>query len=108
MGNLYDMIDAHPDDDDDRLKSAFRKAVRACHPDLHGGDSEASSRLRKIIRAYAILRDANKRADYDRWLELNRQRCQSKSTEIIVDTVFSTIAIFGVVVLLACAMGSAQ
>jgi DnaJ-class molecular chaperone len=108
MRTLYDMIDAHPDDDDDRLKSAFRQAVKACHPDLHRGDCGASSRLRKIIFAYAILRDARKRADYDRWLESSRQRHQSKSTEIIVDAVFSTLAVFSVVVLLACATGSAQ
>jgi molecular chaperone DnaJ len=105
MGNLYDMIDAHPDDDDDRLKSAFRQAVKACHPDLHGGDSEASSRLRRIIFAYAILRDAKKRADYDRWLELRRQ---SEPTKIIVETVFSTIAIVSILFLLTCAAGSAQ
>jgi molecular chaperone DnaJ len=105
MRTLYDMIDAHPDDDDNRLKSAYRQAVKACHPDLHRGDSGASSRLRKIICAYAILRDAKKRADYDRWLELRRQ---SEATKIIVDTVFGTIAIFSILVLLACATGSAQ
>lgn len=105
MRTLYDMIDAHPDDDADRLKSAFRQAVKACHPDVHRGDSGASSRARKIIRAYAILRDAKKRADYDRWLELRRQ---SESRKVIVDTVFSTVAIVSILVLLTCAAGSAQ
>ena len=105
MRTLYDMIDARPDDDDDRLRCAFRQAVKTCHPDLHGGDSEASSRLRKIIGAYAILRDAKKRADYDRWLELRRQ---SESTKVVVEAVFSTIAIVSILVLLTCAAGSAQ
>jgi curved DNA-binding protein CbpA len=70
---LYDLLDASPDDDAERLKAAFHKAVRANHPDLHPNDPDATVRLSGIVRAYAILRDAHERASYDRALDLERE-----------------------------------
>ena len=58
MKTLYDLLGARPDDDAEELRSAFRKAAKANHPDLHVGDLDAPSRFRQIVQAYDILRDA--------------------------------------------------
>jgi tetratricopeptide (TPR) repeat protein len=76
MTSLYDLLGAHEDDDANALKKAFRKAVKAYHPDLHPDDPGAPDRFRQIIAAHALLRDARQRATYDRVLQLERQQCQ--------------------------------
>ena len=76
MKSLYDLLDAYEDDDADALKKAFRRAVKAHHPDLHPGDPDAPERFRKIVAAHTVLRDAKQRATYDRLLQLERQQYQ--------------------------------
>ena len=73
MKTLYDLLGAHADDDAETLKKAFRKAVKATHPDLHAGDADAQLRFRQIVNANAILRDAKQRATYDLLLQRERQ-----------------------------------
>jgi tetratricopeptide (TPR) repeat protein len=68
MNTLYDVLGARPDDDAESLKNAFRNAVKESHPDLHPGDPDAPLRFRQIVRANAILSDAEQRAAYDRFL----------------------------------------
>jgi curved DNA-binding protein CbpA len=74
MKTLYDLLGARPDDDAEVLRAAFRKAAKANHPDLHAGDPYAAIRFRQIAEAYKILRDAQRRATYDRWLQFEHQR----------------------------------
>jgi tetratricopeptide (TPR) repeat protein len=76
MTSLYDLLGARESDDADALKKAFRKAVKAHHPDLHPGDPDAPERFRQLIAAHALLRDAKQRATYDRVLQLERQQFQ--------------------------------
>jgi curved DNA-binding protein CbpA len=78
MKTLFDILGAHPDDDAEKLKSAFRKAVKANHPDLNADDPNASMRIKRIINAYTILRDEQKRAAYERWLAFKRGQLRSK------------------------------
>jgi curved DNA-binding protein CbpA len=63
-------LGASPSDDAARLKNAFRKAVKANHPDLHPHDPGAALRLSGIVRAYAILRDEHERTSYDHALRV--------------------------------------
>jgi TPR repeat protein len=76
--SLYDLLGARENDDAEALKKAFRKAIKANHPDLHPCDPDAVERFREIIAAYARLRDAKDRATYDWLLQLERQRFQVK------------------------------
>jgi curved DNA-binding protein CbpA len=105
METLYDLLGACVDDDAETLKKAFRKAVKANHPDLNAGDAEASTRIRRSIGAYAILRDEEKRAAYDRWLELKREQLRSSSKRIVYHTVydaaFGAMAVFSLAIMLA-------
>jgi curved DNA-binding protein CbpA len=82
MKTLYDLLSAHPSDNAEALRAAFRKAAKANHPDLHGGDTDAARRFRQIADAYEVLRDADRRATYDRLLQFERERDgrQSKGT----------------------------
>ena len=104
MKTLYDILGACVDDDAETLKKAFRKAVKANHPDLNAGDAEASTRIRRSIGAYAILRDEEKRAAYDRWLEFKREQLRSRSKRIVYHTVydaaFGAIAVFSLVIMM--------
>ncbi len=70
MKTLYDLLGALPDDDAESLRTAFRNAVKANHPDMNVGDPDALLRFRQVVRANAILGDAQQRATYDRLLVL--------------------------------------
>jgi tetratricopeptide (TPR) repeat protein len=79
MKTLYDLLGALPDDDAESLRTAFHKAVRASHPDINTDDPDAPSRFRKIVRANAILSDAQQRATYDRLVALALRQASAKS-----------------------------
>ncbi len=78
MKSHYDLLGAGAYDDAEALQKAFRKAVKAHHPDLHPSDPDAPLRFRQIVAANALLRDAKQRATYDRILQLERQQFQLK------------------------------
>jgi curved DNA-binding protein CbpA len=78
MRTLYDLLGALPEDDAESLRAAFRKAVKANHPDNNPGDPEAPQRFRRIVRANAILSDERQRATYDRLLEIAREERSRK------------------------------
>ena len=74
MKTFYDLLGVRPDADAEALKTAFRKAVKANHPDLHPEDPRVLSKFRQIVDANSILSDAVQRAAYDHLLKLKRQR----------------------------------
>jgi Flp pilus assembly protein TadD len=86
MKSLYELLGASAGDDAEALKKAFRKVVKAHHPDLHPDDPDAQARFREIIAAHTVLRDAEQRASYDLLLQFKgdrfsthaRQQFQSK------------------------------
>jgi curved DNA-binding protein CbpA len=100
MKTLYDLLDVRPDDDAEGLKQAFRKAVKASHPDIHADDPEAPTRFRHFVQAYAILRDPELRADYDRLLELEREQLRSNSYTMR-KFAFDAVVVAGLAVVMA-------
>ncbi len=74
MKTLYDLLGALPDDDAEGIRAAFRKAVKATHPDRNPDNPEAQQRFRRIVRANAILSDERQRATYDELLEIALQQ----------------------------------
>jgi curved DNA-binding protein CbpA len=57
----------------ERIGTAFRKAAKACHPDLNAGDPTAELQIRQVIIAYEILKTPHKRPAYDRYLRERRR-----------------------------------
>lgn len=93
MKTAYDLLGIRSDADAEAVKKAYRAAVKLHHPDCRPGDPDAALlRFRQIAAAYAILRDAKRRAAYDRRLALGRQRIRSERVHIIISG-----AIYGVV-----------
>jgi len=74
MKTLYDLLGVRPSADGASIRAAFRKAVKAYHPDANAGDRTAEQRFMEITAAHAILRDPERRANYDRALERRRQK----------------------------------
>lgn len=92
MKTLYDLLGALPDDDAESLRTAFRNAVKATHPDINGGDPDASLRFRRIVRANAILSDPEQRAGYDRLLALALRRPDRKRKRTFISHTMRKIA----------------
>lgn len=49
------------------IKSAYRKLAMQHHPDRNPGDPSAEDRFKEASEAYAVLADAQKRVQYDRF-----------------------------------------
>src|SRR5207248_2206980 len=47
-------------------KKAYRSLAKKHHPDKNKGNKEAENKFKEISEAYAVLSDAEKRAQYDR------------------------------------------
>jgi curved DNA-binding protein CbpA len=84
MTTLYGLLGALPDDDAEGLRTAFRKAAKAAHPDTNPDDPEASLRFRQLVRAHDILSDAEQRAAYDQLLALAQLAPGSKSKSTMI------------------------
>ena len=49
-----------------QVRSAYRRAARAHHPDLNPGDAGAADRFKRVQQAYDVLSDPARRAVYRR------------------------------------------
>src|ERR671920_2358331 len=47
------------------IKKAYRKLAQQHHPDANKGDKASEERFKEVGRAYAVLSDPKKRAEYD-------------------------------------------
>lgn len=65
--DYYEVLGVPKDADDSQIKSAFRKAAKTCHPDLHPDDKAAEARFKELNEAYEVLSDKDKRAKYDQF-----------------------------------------
>jgi curved DNA-binding protein CbpA len=103
MKTLYDLLGALPNDEAEGLRTAFRKAVKSVHPDLHPGDPDAALKFRQIARANEILGDAEQRAVYDHLLDLARLEQESASARATAARIHklasSVMAVAGISVL---------
>src|SRR5947208_8860676 len=84
MGTLYDLLGSLPSDGAESLRTAFRKAAKASHPDINPDNPDASLRFRELVRAYDILNDPEQRATYDELLAIALQppAAAAKSTRV--------------------------
>jgi DnaJ-class molecular chaperone len=52
--------------DEKAIKSAYRKLAKELHPDRNTGNPKAAERFSEVTRAYDLLSDKDKRAQFDR------------------------------------------
>lgn len=65
--DYYEVLGVEKAADGDTIKKAYRKLALQYHPDRSGGDKEAEEKFKEATEAYEVLRDADKRAAYDRY-----------------------------------------
>jgi len=91
--DYYDILGVPRDASDEEIKKAYRRLAMKFHPDRNPDDPQAEVRFKEAAEAYEVLRDPQKRAQYDRFGHegLNGAGFQGfRSTEDIFST-FSDI-----------------
>jgi len=66
MADPYSILGVSKGADEKAIKSAYRKLAKELHPDKNKDNPKASERFSDVTRAYDLLSDAQKRAQYDR------------------------------------------
>ena len=74
MKTHYDVLGVPFGADPETVRTAYRKALKICHPDLHKNDPAAEAQSKLIIDAYAVLKDPALRTVYDQYLLHRRQQ----------------------------------
>jgi len=80
MDDLYKILGVPKTASADQIKKAYRDAAFKYHPDRNPGDKVAEENFKKINAAYAVLGDATKRADYDRFGSADGYAANQSST----------------------------
>ena len=62
--DYYDTLGVKPDASEADIKSAYRRLARKFHPDV-SKEAGAEERFKAVNEAYEVLRDTDKRAQYD-------------------------------------------
>ena len=66
MRNPYDVLGVAKGASEAEIKKAYRKLAKELHPDRNKDNPKATERFSKVTRAYDLLTDKDKRAQYDR------------------------------------------
>ena len=63
MDDLYNILGVNRNATNNQIKNSFRKIIKKLHPDKNKGNTE---KVIKVIKAYKILSNTEKRTQYDR------------------------------------------
>ena len=73
--NPYEVLGVSPNASNDEIQAAYRQHALRWHPDRNPGDDYALRMMQRVNAAWAILKDEQSRAAYDRW-----ERGETRST----------------------------
>ncbi len=65
--DYYQTLGVEKNADNDAIKKAYRTLAMKYHPDRNPGDKESERKFKELSEAYEVLKDAEKRAAYDRF-----------------------------------------
>lgn len=65
--DYYEVLGVERNATDEEIKNAYRKLAREYHPDRNPGNDEAGEKFKEIQQAYEVLRDKQKRTQYDQF-----------------------------------------
>ncbi len=65
--DYYKTLGVSREASDDEIRKAYKKLARKYHPDVKPGDEFAIEKFKQIQEAYAVLGDAEKREQFDRY-----------------------------------------
>jgi len=65
--DYYEVLGVARDAGEEDLKKTYRKLAMQWHPDRNQGNTEAEAKFKELNEAYDVLKDAEKRAAYDRF-----------------------------------------
>ncbi len=71
--DYYNILGVEKEASTDAIKKAYRSLAKKYHPDKNPNDKSAEARFKDVQEAYGILSDADKRANYDRMKEAEKQ-----------------------------------
>lgn len=78
MNNHYCVLGIHAGASADEVRAAYRKQVKAAHPDLNNGTVDSVERMKRVVHAWEILGNPLTRREYDLRLGYNRSGTTSE------------------------------